>query len=196
MSLATLQTQYVSPALIYNANVQQQTNTSSELFVANTDAKTAESDPNDPTEIGVGVGTKVILFDVTGRSYVEAFLFYHGTNPAGDVVLAAFGFFPYTGKSPRAMEPYQVDSTNFPKASAADVGGGFWLPLYYPEADGEHLQTLTAGLAEVDSDSSTPTFKIQGGPVWATNGAQRAIIVVKTATATPTSALILAKTGN
>jgi hypothetical protein len=171
---------------------------SSGWFVANTDTKTAESDPDDPSSYALAYvdasQTKVPIVETTGKSYIDAVHFYVGSDPAADVKVRAFGFWP-RAEGAEAREPYQI-STSYPQTTATHIRGGFWGPLFKPEPGGTHEQSLTSGAPEVVADDASPNYKVRGGVSWATNGCTHAVILVSTASTTPTVGLVLARTGN
>lgn len=171
------------------------TNSSSGWFVANNDTKTADSDVDDPSE-AANTGTKAFEIDTSGSSYLDLAHLYVGTDPAADVKVRAFGFWR-KGEDKGAIEPYQV-STSYPQTNAAYIGGGFWAPLYAPVASGAHEQTLhTSGAApDVTNDNSSTTYKLKGGTSYATNGAERAIVLVSSAASAMTVGLVLGRVGN
>lgn len=176
----------------------QHTSGSSGWFVCNNDSKTVESDIDDPVE-AAELLTKAYVIDTTGKSYVDLAHLYVGTNPATDVKVRAFGFWVLAKlNSQGAIEPYQL-STFYPQADISHVGGGFWAPLFAPVPAGTHEQTLQAAgdTPEVDNNGSSPNYKVKSGNVsYATNGCERAIVLMSAVSTSPTVGCVLARVGN
>ena len=171
------------------------TNSSSGWFVANTSTKAADSDIDDPCE-AAEAGTKAYEIDTSASSYLDLAHLYVGTDPGSDVKVRAFGFWR-KGEDKGAVEPYQV-STSYPQINIAHVGGGFWAPLYAPVSGGAHEQTLhTASAApDVTNDGSATTYKLKGGTTYATNGAERVVVLVSSAASDMTVGLVLGRVCN
>lgn len=183
-----------APTLHFNQNKVQVDAGSTGWIVANNDTKTADSDIDDPQE-AADLGTKAFVLDTTGKSFIDLVHFYVGTDPADDVKVAAFGFWPIEeGKG--CFQPNQV-SASYPKASITAVGGGFWAPLFAPIPSGTHVQTLHTGAAapEVNNNGSTPNYKVKGEVSYGTKGCTRAIVLVTDPAAAPTVGLVLARLG-
>lgn len=196
---STLTAPFIKLANLFRVQQVQPIAGSSGWFVCNTDTKTADSDIDDPSEAALGAQTKAKVFDTTGKSYIDVFHLFVGTTPTAAVDVVAFGFWRWANGVGEgvdgALEPYQV-STSFPSLTATAVSGGFWAPLYAPEAGGDHSQALSGAAPEVICNASSPNYKVSGKASWATCGCERAVVLVATASTTPDVGLLLARTGN
>lgn len=170
---------------------------SSGWFVANTSTKTAESDPDDPVEYALGAQSKVKIIETVGKSYLDLAHLYVGTDPADVVSVRAFGYWSYsddvTVSTLNSILPSGV-SASYPTLDAANVGGGFWAPLYAPIPSGEHEQDFAA-TPDVTSDGASPNYKLAGGVSYALQGAERAVVLVSVARTDMTVGMVIGRVG-
>lgn len=193
MSVLILTKAAIRSALSFVAQPRLVIASSTGWFVCNTDTKTVEADPDDPAQYALGSQTKVKVIETLGKTYLDLAHLYVGTDPAAALSVRAFGFFSLD-QSNGTTEPYQV-STSYAAVSADHVGGGFWAPLFKAEAGGSH--ELTFGTTpDVDCNDASPNYKLKGGVTYATQGCERAIVLVSAAVTNPTVGCLLAKTSN
>lgn len=176
------------------------------LFPLNTDAKTAESDINDPYEAAIsGSATKLYFVTNPGASYLDLFLLVSGaTDPSATTAVRPFGWVPVDARSdPGLKTPSEVDSTNFDALSHATLtipqlsgilARGIFIPLFDPSTN-VHEQVFSAG-SQVHKDATTGSskqFKVCGGRKVYCAGTHGVIVLVSAADSASTASMVFGR---
>jgi hypothetical protein len=136
---------------------------SSNLFVMNTNAMTANTHPDDPYwhvhgSTGDDNIRPIVVPDM--GFYLELNVAFLGTIPAVDTpVVRVFGQVPYNGDELKRYWPYDVNTSMVGSsnngATDSEVTNAFWVPLV--DWDATEYQAA-ADAAEVDHDSKIALF--------------------------------------
>jgi len=160
----------------------------SDLFVVNSDAKSAQSHPGDPIYCATtGQETAIIPFNACGYPFFDLFLFVgnSSTTPTTPyttpVKVRAFGMVRQSHVDKARLLPDQFDSTNFDLFTSSIIGGnGHYIPLF--SAGGVHEQVFGATPEISDVNNGGKPLQITSSAIsYFTKDTENILVVVSQA---------------